>query len=189
MPSLILVKHSLPDIDPKLPASAWRLSEEGRRCCAPLAGRLAAYRPHLLVSSLEPKAIETAECVAAQLGIPLETAPDLHEHDRSQVGFMELDHLHAAVADFFAYPDQLVFGSETAEQAHQRFARAVTGVLDRHPDRNVAIVAHGTVIGLFVARHNAMDPRALWQRLDLPSFVVLSVPNMTLLEVVEKIVS
>ncbi len=34
---LILVKHSLPVLEPAVPAREWRLGEEGRRRCAGLA--------------------------------------------------------------------------------------------------------------------------------------------------------
>ena len=37
MPKLILVKHSLPAIDPAAPAAEWRLAPEGLRRCERLA--------------------------------------------------------------------------------------------------------------------------------------------------------
>ena len=36
-PKLILVKHSLPVIDPEKPAHQWKLSPEGKKRCIPLA--------------------------------------------------------------------------------------------------------------------------------------------------------
>jgi broad specificity phosphatase PhoE len=80
-----------------------------------------------------------------------------------------------------------VFGSETADQAHQRFTRAVAGVLKRRPDQNVAVVAHGTVISLYIARAAGLDPFPFWKRLGLPAFVVTSWPKFSLLSVVESV--
>jgi len=64
VPHLILVKHALPEIIPTLPANQWHLSEVGRAQCALLADQLAIYAPSALVSSSEPKALETAHLAA-----------------------------------------------------------------------------------------------------------------------------
>jgi hypothetical protein len=44
------------------------------------------------------------------------------------------------------------------------------------------------VIALYVAARAGVDPLPLWRRLGLPSFVVLSLPDMTLVEIVDQIV-
>lgn len=183
MPKLILVKHSQPQIDPLVPAREWHLSEEGRLCCQPLADKLAGYEPGMIVASTEPKAIETARIVAARLDKPFEVAKGLHEHDRSNVAFYAPQVFDAAVATFFRQPGALVFGRETALQAQERFSGAVEGILERYAGENVVIVAHGTVITLFVAAHAAIEPFAFWKRLGLPSFVVMSRPGLELVEV------
>src|SRR5579884_1059252 len=125
MPKLVLVKHSLPHIVPDVPARQWQLAEEGRRRCRPLAERLAHYRPAVITASSEPKALETARLVAAHLGVPYRMAEGLHEHDRENVGFLGEQEFDAAVAHFFARPDELVLGRETAARARRRFAAAV----------------------------------------------------------------
>ena len=132
MRKLILVKHSLPDIVAGVPASEWRLSDEGRRRCIPLAERLAVYEPTVIVASEEPKAVETGQIVAELLGLPFETAPGLHEHERPTVGFLGTHEQFVAQAvRLFEHPGELVFGSETADQAHARFAAAVAAVLEQ----------------------------------------------------------
>lgn len=177
MPKLVLVKHSLPHIVPDVPAREWRLAEEGRRRCRPLAERLAHYRPTIITSSSEPKALETAQLVAAHLGVPYRVAEGLHEHDRENVGFLDRQEFDAAVAHFFAHPDELVLGRETAAQAQRRFATAVGSVLAQNGDGDSVVVAHGTVIALFVASRAGIAPFPVWRRLDLPSFVELSLPD------------
>jgi broad specificity phosphatase PhoE len=187
MSRLILVRHSLPEIIPTLPANQWRLSESGRRRCRPLADRLAAFAADVIVTSDEPKAIETGQIVASLLDKPLETVQGLHEHDRANVAFESTEWFEAAVARFFAEPGQLVFGSETADQAHRRFSEAVANVIEEHPMQNVVIVAHGTVMTLFVTRAAGLEPFPFWRRLGLPAFVVLSRPEFNLVRVVEEI--
>jgi broad specificity phosphatase PhoE len=182
MRHLILVKHSLPEIFPDVPAAQWQLSDEGRRRCAALAERLRPYQPVALVASREPKATETGALVASALDTPFATAEGLHEHDRSNVGWASSEDFAAAVERFFARPSELVMGRETADAARERFARAVEQVLAEHPTGNLAIVAHGTVITLLVAAHNPIEPFPLWQRLGLPSFVALALPGMALVD-------
>lgn len=183
MPKLILVKHSQPQIDPLVPAREWHLSEEGKLRCRSLADRLAGYEPGVIVASMEPKATETAQIVAERLGMPFEVAEGLHEHNRSNVAFYSPQAFDAAVAAFFQKPGELVFGRETALQAQERFSSAVEGVLEKYVDENVVVVAHGTVITLFVAAHATLEPFAFWKQLGLPSFVVMSRPGLELVEV------
>ena len=62
-PTLVLVKHAMPEIDSQLPASLWPISSAGRAASAVLANRLARYRPTRVVTSIEPKAAETGAIV------------------------------------------------------------------------------------------------------------------------------
>jgi broad specificity phosphatase PhoE len=184
---LILVKHSLPAIVPAVPAAEWRLSAEGRRRCAALAERLVPWRPTRLVASEEPKAAETAALVAGHLGLPWEMAAGLHEHERRTVPFAGEAEFRAAVAALFAQPEHLVYGEETAAGARTRFAAAVDALLARYPDATLAVVAHGTVISLYATARAGVDSYALWRRLGLPAFVVLSQPDGRIMSVLETI--
>lgn len=187
MEHLILVKHGLPEIDPGTPAAEWRLGEEGRRQSAQLAERLVGYQPQAVVTSVEPKAAETGAIVAARLDVSTTTAAGLHEHERRGVGFLEPMAFDTAIERFFARPNDLVLGEETATQAHRRFAAAVDQVLGAYPRGDVVIVAHGTVISLFVAACAGVEPFALWSRLGLPSYVVLSRPTLGLVSTVARL--
>jgi len=184
---LILIKHSLPEMVPGLPANRWHLAEAGRLRCKALAEQVAPYRPDVIVASTEPKAAETAELLAGALQKPWHVAAGLHEHERGDVGWIDREHFEAQVAEFFKRPGALVFGSETADQAHERFAAAIAAVTAQYPARSLAVVTHGTVISLFVARSAGVEPFPLWSRLGLPSFVVLSLPKLELVSVVEHV--
>ena len=195
MRRLILVKHSLPKIEPAVLSHRWRLGEEGRRRCATLAERLTPHAPVAVVASTEPKAAETGEIVAGRLGLPFEAIAGLRENDRTGLGYLGDAEYEARFARFFAEPTALVVGRETAAGAGARFAGAVEGVVARYASReadpwrdgSLVVVAHGTVISLFVARHTGAEPFPLWRRLGLPSFVVLAVPDLALLETVERV--
>ena len=182
MPVLVLVKHSLPEIDPAVPSREWRLSEVGRVRSRILAEQLDQYDLDEVISSNEPKAIETAEILASVLDIPVEVIEGLHEHERSNVGFLEKERFEQSIVRFFSRPAELVFGEETAEAAFDRFSKAVHVLADRFMQANVALVTHGTVLSLFVSRTSGLEPFATWKRLGLPSFIVLSRPGFGLVE-------
>lgn len=175
--TLILVKHSLPALEPGVPSREWQLSDVGRARCIPLAERLGIYNPAIIAASAEPKATETGQIIAARLGVPIEVVADLHENDRTGQGWLGTAELEARIAQFFAEPERRIMGNETADEAHARFAAAVEAVCVRHPKGTIVVVAHGTVITLFVARSIGLEPFPFWKRLGLPSFVALSLPD------------
>ena len=183
---LLLIRHSLPEILPARPANQWTLSVEGRVLCERLAQKLAGYRLDRLVTSLEPKALETGQIVADLLDLPVETASNLHEHSRNNVPFLNDGRtFEAEVARLLAEPAELVFGDETGDEAYRRFARALEGAIAKHPTENLGVVSHGTVIALYVSRVCGLDGPRFWKRLGLPSFVVLAQEGTRLVEVVE----
>lgn len=184
MKPLILVKHSTPEIVEDLPAREWRLSEEGRLRAPQLAEMLRRYEPYVIISSVETKARETAHILAEELGLEYQTLEGLHEHDRMNVPFYSKAEFQAAVRGSFEKPNELVFGNETANQALTRFGAAVEVVLDSYPDQSIVIVAHGTVISLFVSQVTGCEVFPLWRELGLPSFVVLDLQSGVLLETV-----
>ena len=60
-------------------------------------------------------------------------------------------------------------------------------MLDAHPGESLAVVAHGTVIALYVAAVTGVAPLPLWQRLSLPAFVVLARATGALLAEVDSL--
>lgn len=181
---LILVKHSQPEIVEVLSAHEWNLSESGRSRAALLTDELKPYQPEVLVSSVEPKARQTAEILGESLNLKVQIAEGLHEHNRHGIPFYSHDEFQSIVRKFFEKPDILIFGNETADQALVRFRAAVEVVMKTCIDKRIAIVSHGTVISLFVSWVTGGDGYSLWEALGLPSFVVLDLQNKRLLETV-----
>lgn len=178
---LVLVKHSLPEIVESQPAREWKLSDEGRMRAQQLAERLIPFHPEVIVSSVEPKAKETARIIAGRHNLAVQTVDGLHEHDRSNTPYLSRNEFQAAMHEFFEEPDTLVFGSETADETYARFYQAVHSVLDCHPNGTVVIVAHGTVISLFVSRLTGISDWLLWNELGLPSFLVIDMQSRELI--------
>src|SRR5688500_8810934 len=187
MRKLILIKHASPFVVPGTPPEEWKLSDKGKDSCVPLAEALREHQPAVIIASDEPKAQETAQLVGAHLNVAMETAPDLHEHDRSNVPHMRSGEFISHIELFFRRPDELVLGRESADDVLSRIEKAIDGVIARHTSGNVAIVTHGTVLALFVAEHSNKTPFDLWRNLALPSFVVMSLPELRLETMVERI--
>jgi len=186
MRKLILIKHSAPEVVPGTPSEAWRLSDEGIKRCAPLAEFLEGYLPFSLVCSEETKAVETAAQVAKQLNITHETAPDLEEHDRSNVPYMPSAQFISMMELFFRKPKELVLGAETADTALARLRSAIDEIITQKGEQDVAVISHGTVIALFVAHCTGKPGFQLWRQMGLPSLAVFSLPGFNLIQLVEK---
>ena len=183
MPKLVLARHSVSNHNASQPAADWELTPEGIARCLPLARHLAPYQPRRLFSSPMPRALQTAKAVARELeDIPIVPIPGLAEHSRIQnAPYGSASDFLERMQRFFAQPDQLVYGDESAHECRDRFARGVASALETAaPGQNTVIVAHGTVISLFAARYNAIDALALWRRLKMPAIIVLDLPSLRL---------
>ena len=177
---LILVKHSLPEIQENLPACEWHLSDVGKLRAARLAETLKPYDIDFVASSAEPKAVETARVVAAKWEADFQVFDGLHEQERSGVPYLSKLEFEKSIRQCFERPGTLVFGGETADHAHERFLKAVTSILANHENKSIVIVSHGTVISLFVSRLTGQPAFPLWSTLGLPGFVVLDVEKKEL---------
>ncbi len=178
MRELVLVRHSQPEIEPDRPAATWRLSELGRRRAESLAARLGHYRANVIWCSREPKAKETGEIIGHALGLPLRVRDGLEEHHRRNVPFIQsAQEFEQAVEEFLSRPARLVLGSETANQARDRFTAAIEAVLQADFE-DVIVVTHGTVMALYLARIANVEPMSFWRELKTPCFVGVEIPRM-----------
>lgn len=176
MRRLILIRHAAPAIVESESQRVWSLSATGRQQAAIAAAALqsAQLLPDKIITSQEVKAIETGQIIASALHIPVESADDLHEHDRTGEPFHPGDVFTEKITAFFAYPDQCVFGRESAETAYERFAGAIERCTDSSPTTQLAIVVHGTVMSLYVGRKTGVDPFTFWKSLKRASIIILS---------------
>ncbi len=183
MGKLLFVRHAAVQINPTQPANKWPLSKDGRSLARQLAPKIAAHSPSWIVASEEQKARDTGQIIAAELGVPWQTAPDLHEHDRHGAPFYDSrEQFLNIVAEVFANPDELIFGNETAVQARERFDTAVHHLITAYPTDTLVIATHGTVLTLFLAHYNSFLPFPFWQNLKLPDFVIVRLPDMALFD-------
>lgn len=182
---LFLIKHAKPNIQPNIPAHQWLLSAEGYEHSKQLAWQLANQGISWVASSNELKASETGHTLAQALGVRFDIAPNLYEHRRAKVRWEKSqERFEASVWSLFRHPGETVFGEESADQAHRRFAAAVAEVMINERDTG-AIVAHGTVITLLVARANSIQPFPFWKALSFLGVVELEWPSLKMLRQIE----
>jgi broad specificity phosphatase PhoE len=170
---LILVRHSAPQVVPGTPQNRWSLSPEGHAAAHALAQRLRTFSPPVILSSPEPKALETATAIAAALGRPVQEEPDLREHDRASLGYLDRAVLEAGVAQLFTTGDELVFGDESAQAVFNRMDRAVRSAQADAAGADALLVTHGTAMAILLARRCGLDPLAFWRTLAAPAAVIL----------------
>lgn len=168
-PALILVRHGRPAIDPDTPPPTWPLCEEGRQGCEKIIERVTALKPTRAVASPEPKALQTAQILAAPLGLEVEIDPGLHEHKRPHASFGSEQEFRDSIAQAFANPAEASPGGESPEEACARFAAA----LARHKGAPLLAVSHGTVMSLYLADKLGLDAHDLWRSLHMPDVFVL----------------
>ena len=181
---LILIKHALPELQAGLAPRHWQLGAAGREGAKRLSEALRRFGPLRLEHSPEPKAAQTAELVAIELGLGRHERHGLEEIDRAPQPIMSRQAYIAHNARLFAQSTEAVVGTESAELALSRFSLAIDAAVSATlSTEHLAVMAHGTVIALFVAAPNPIDSFSLWQRLQCPSVVLLSIPAYELLEV------
>ena len=122
--NLLLIRHAETKQDPDSPSREWHLTERAYTACEDLAKRLRERNLSRIITSEEVKAKETGRVLAGHLGIPWSTAPNLHEHERTGVPYMEQEVWLERLESFFKHPDDLILGNEIGAQARQRFGSA-----------------------------------------------------------------
>jgi broad specificity phosphatase PhoE len=187
MRQVYLIKHASPQTQPGVPSDQWPLSDAGREAAAKLAQKLADAQLTAIVSSTEPKAIQTTQILSEKLGIAASQGKWLHEHERRHVPYLRTAEFISLMAQVFRRPNDLILGEETALDAVERFQDGLDAALKKHPEGNLAIVTHGTVIALYIATISQEDGYQLWRKMGLPSYAVIQDPDAKLLDLVPSI--
>ena len=142
----LYLTHPQVQVDPDVPVPQWGLSRTGRERAALLGASPWLGNITRIVSSAETKAVETAEILAAPLGVTVEVVDAMYENDRSATGFLPPPQFEAAADRFFAEPETSFRGWERAVDAQARIVAAVERVLDGHdPSGPLLFVGPGGV--------------------------------------------
>jgi broad specificity phosphatase PhoE len=185
---LLLVKHAQPVVDPLVPASGWHLSEAGRESFTRLGVALRAFEPAALFASPQPKAKETAARSPSDSDSKLRSAT-------ASASTTTPTRRSSAARRSSRRPSETSSRAPTsgcsAARARARLSLAFRPRWIRRSARTtgktVALFSHGRVISLYLASRGDVDEFAIWQRLTLPSLVVLDLPDRRSFRVVAPI--
>ena len=151
--SLLLIRHgeTALNVARVLQPADTPLNARGLLQAEALAQRLAATGVRAIVSSDLPRALRTAEAIAAATGATIETTPLLQERN---FGAWRGQPYDAMAVDPLAMADAPP-GGESAALFAQRVAEAFAHVVRRQAalGGTLAVVTHGLVIRALLARH------------------------------------
>jgi broad specificity phosphatase PhoE len=159
MSRVFFIRHAAVVLDPR-PAPEWRLSAEGVDAARRLARELRLVGVGRIVSSPEPKALDTAAPLAEARGLELAVEDDLREVARDELPVLARRDYVALVGRYLG--GESLDGWEPADEARARFAAAVYRHRAEHAG-DTAIVTHGLVLALYLG----LTP-ARWEAMRLP---------------------
>lgn len=169
---IILVRHAQTNINPEVNSTQWILSDNGRQAAVSLAGNAIFEGTEAIYSSLQPKAIETAEIIGDALKLPVGKEEELAELSSVTNGF--IDDYAGTVHRLYTGEIQNINGGETLDQALSRFNRAIGVVATRHARADkIVIVSHANVLSLFSAQYSEMKAIDLHNSITMPDAAVL----------------
>jgi len=142
------------------------LSPEGREQAVKVCARLAGERIDAIYVSKLRRTTETAEALAASLGLTPTVDPDLHE---VFLGDWEGGAFRQHVADGDPIAVRMVTeerwdvipNAEPADALAGRVRRAISRIAAAHPGQRVAVFAHAGTIGQILAQATGSRPFAL----------------------------
>ena len=160
-------------------AQRWPLSEQGRREAGVLSRQNFWREVGLIFASPEPKALQTAGPAARRWGIPLEAVDCLHELCRPQL----IHNYETIIARLFAEPETSIIGLEPAAQAADRITRCLKELVAAHPEQTLAVVSHGLVLTIFLARlKNHWPTVAEWRAIPFTGLAVVDTTTWCLIK-------
>jgi broad specificity phosphatase PhoE len=174
MKYLLLARHSNPIIIPAEEPINWSLSTIGKENAKIIADKIIIYKPDIVISSIEHKAIETAKIFADTMNITHKVLNDLHEQRRSKILYLSNEEFLLNISKLFENPNKPIFGEESANQANKRFTSAMRSIETEYPDKTLCLVSHGVVISLYASQYYDKEPYQIWQKLATPSCIVFS---------------
>ncbi len=144
------------------------LNDNGRRQARDAGALLARRRWDAVVASPLARARETAEIIAAELGLPApELVPALVERNYGQaegMDFLEIERL---------FPDRgSVPGQESREEVVERVVLALLALAAAHPGESLVVVSHGGAIRAVLTEVEPAASHGMITNGSIHSFVV-----------------
>ena len=168
---LYLVRHAAVTVRPDVPAEQWHLSPEGRAGAIALADDPCWPNAALVYTSPEPKAVATAQRIAARHGLAIVIERDLREVDGRT---WTPDDYREVVRRYLA--GEAVDSWEARDGARERIRLCIERIAAQQAGSEIAIVSHGLVLTLYVSDLLGLDGAGahdLWSGMRFPDVAVV----------------
>lgn len=156
--SIILIRHGETPLNVArmLQPADTPLSTTGQAQARAVAARMAGMQLAGIVSSDLPRALHTAQAIAAATGVALSTTPLLHERNFGDLRGQPYDTLGFNPLTM----TEATPGGESSEAFVQRVALAFAHIVALRASLggSLAVVTHGLVIRALLARHVQLPP-------------------------------
>ena len=164
--TLYLIRHAQTK-PTALPVETWPLSDVGIQQAQRLAELPFWQDVQIICSSVELKALQTAQVVAERRSLPVEPVFDLRELRRTEGLVPDYE---AVVRQVLENPFRSIHGWEPAGEAQTRIMTAIERLLMFHEGETLAVVSHGLVLTLYLAYlTNTVPALDLWHSLPFAS--------------------
>jgi broad specificity phosphatase PhoE len=160
---VFLIRHVEVELRDGVPPEEWLPTAAGLEAARRLAGEPFVSELALVATSPEPKAVATAEPLAAAAGVPLRVEHDLREVRRTHQRVVPRETYVDLVGRYLA--GERIEDWESREAAAARFS-AVVERLAAEAEGPLAVVTHGLVLSLRLG-YGLED----WSALRLPDVV------------------
>lgn len=171
---ITFIRHSQTQIDPDVPASDWKLSDEGMERAKKLAHHDAIKDIEIFYSSLQIKALTTADLLATPNGIPTKTDNRLTEITSFTNRYIpDIETYNRSVKDYYEGRIDRINEGETIQEALDRFNGAIQAIVEANPEaKNIGIISHGNILTLFAAQFKDLNRYDTHKKIRQPDMAV-----------------
>ena len=141
-----------------------------------IAGRLVAVTPPVKALYVSPfrRAGLTMEPLTKRLGLPVAVADEFREKHMSDEPIADLGATRQKMWEDF---DFRLPGGETNAEAQVRATTALKKIRSAHPDEAVAVVSHGTLMGLILNTYDPNSGYEEWLAITMPDIFGIDDPS------------
>jgi broad specificity phosphatase PhoE len=174
---LYVVRHAAAQVIPDRPSEQWHLSPAGRAAADALAREDVWATLAELYCSAEPKAIATAQRIAAHNALSIAVELALGEVHRP---WTDGDYRDAARRYLRG---EAIAGWEPREAVTERVRACLNSIVSQHGEADIGIVSHGLAVSLLVSDVLSLDDEAtamLWDGIGFADYAAIDVASRQL---------
>jgi broad specificity phosphatase PhoE len=168
MPGVILIRHAMPEVQPGVSSTLWRLGESALEDCVLLAHALPPALGSKVYASNQPKVTQTAGVIALRRGLDVVEDSRLREVEQDHTW---IEDYRAAAMEYLEHgPHGESAGWEPHDRVVERFDAGIAEAVHANTEiaGGVLVVNHGLAMSLWLASRVPLDIVPWWKALTFP---------------------